>query len=103
MRESLTQTPNLAKTGPQHPRLTTLKLAPKPATAPTTTRPTPFLAYNPSPVAMAAAIKALNAKIRSNKYTDYFCSTRMCLLFACRGGYLPCGDIGRREEEEITG
>ncbi|KAJ4370551.1 pyruvate transporter mpc1 [Neocucurbitaria cava] len=24
---------------------------------------------------MAAAIKALNAKIRSNKYTDYFCST----------------------------
>jgi len=25
---------------------------------------------------MAAAIKALNAKIRSNKYTDYICSTR---------------------------
>jgi hypothetical protein len=25
---------------------------------------------------MAAAIKALNAKIRSNKYADYFCSTR---------------------------
>lgn len=25
---------------------------------------------------MAAAIKALNAKIRSNKYLDYFCSTR---------------------------
>jgi hypothetical protein len=25
---------------------------------------------------MAAAIKALNAKIRSNKYSDYFCSTR---------------------------
>ncbi|KAF3005704.1 pyruvate transporter mpc1 [Curvularia kusanoi] len=24
---------------------------------------------------MAAAIKALNAKIRSNKYTDYICST----------------------------
>ncbi|EAT88759.1 hypothetical protein SNOG_03554 [Parastagonospora nodorum SN15] len=24
---------------------------------------------------MAAAIKALNAKIRSNKYSDYFCST----------------------------
>ena len=24
---------------------------------------------------MAAAIKALNAKIRSNKYLDYFCST----------------------------
>ncbi|KAF1845649.1 uncharacterized protein K460DRAFT_366493 [Cucurbitaria berberidis CBS 394.84] len=28
---------------------------------------------------MAAAIKALNAKIRSNKYTDYFCSTRTFL------------------------
>ena len=26
---------------------------------------------------MAAAVKALNAKIRSNKYLDYFCSTRM--------------------------
>jgi hypothetical protein len=25
---------------------------------------------------MAAAVKALNAKIRSNKYLDYFCSTR---------------------------
>jgi hypothetical protein len=25
---------------------------------------------------MAAAIKALNAKIRANKYADYFCSTR---------------------------
>lgn len=25
---------------------------------------------------MAAAIKALNAKIRSNKYADYICSTR---------------------------
>jgi len=25
---------------------------------------------------MAAAIKALNAKIRSNPYTDYLCSTR---------------------------
>lgn len=25
---------------------------------------------------MAAAIKALNAKIRSNPVTDYFCSTR---------------------------
>ncbi|ORY00037.1 UPF0041 domain protein, partial [Clohesyomyces aquaticus] len=24
---------------------------------------------------MAAAVKALNAKIRSNKYLDYFCST----------------------------
>jgi len=28
---------------------------------------------------MAAAIKALNAKIRSNKYSDYFCSTRTFL------------------------
>lgn len=27
---------------------------------------------------MAAAIKAVNAKIRSNKVLDYFCSTRMC-------------------------
>lgn len=26
--------------------------------------------------AMAAAIKAINTKIRSNKYTDYICSTR---------------------------
>jgi hypothetical protein len=25
---------------------------------------------------MAAAIKALNAKIRSNPYSDYLCSTR---------------------------
>ena len=30
----------------------------------------------PEAVIMAAAIKALNAKIRSNPYTDYFCSTR---------------------------
>lgn len=29
---------------------------------------------------MAAAIKALNAKIRSNPYTDYLCSTRELLL-----------------------
>ncbi len=28
-------------------------------------------------LAMAAAIKAINAKIRSNKVLDYFCSTRM--------------------------
>jgi hypothetical protein len=33
---------------------------------------------------MAAAIKALNAKIRSNKYSDYFCSTRTFYLFGCR-------------------
>lgn len=31
---------------------------------------------------MAAAIKALNAKIRSNKYTDYFCSTRTFYPFS---------------------
>jgi hypothetical protein len=30
-----------------------------------------------TPLTMAAAVKALNAKIRSNKYLDYFCSTRM--------------------------
>jgi hypothetical protein len=29
---------------------------------------------------MAAAIKALNAKIRSNPYTDYLCSTRESIL-----------------------
>ena len=29
---------------------------------------------------MAAAIKAINAKIRSNKVLDYFCSTRKLLL-----------------------
>jgi hypothetical protein len=27
---------------------------------------------------MAAAIKAINAKIRSNKVLDYICSTRTC-------------------------
>lgn len=27
---------------------------------------------------MAAAVKALNAKIRSNPALDYFCSTREC-------------------------
>jgi hypothetical protein len=32
---------------------------------------------------MAAAIKALNAKIRSNKWTDYFCSTRTFLSGLC--------------------
>jgi hypothetical protein len=41
-------------------------------------------------VKMAAAIKALNAKIRSNKYTDYFCSTRtystLFLVGALRSG-----------------
>jgi hypothetical protein len=34
---------------------------------------------------MAAAIKALNAKIRSNPYSDYFCSTRT--LFAPGTGH----------------
>ena len=29
---------------------------------------------------MAAAIKAINAKIRSNKALDYFCSTRKFYL-----------------------
>lgn len=29
---------------------------------------------------MAAVIKAVNAKIRSNKVLDYVCSTRMCAL-----------------------
>jgi hypothetical protein len=46
----------------------------------------------PAPT-MAAAIKALNAKIRSNKYSDYFCSTRT---------FLP-GDVYQHrmaEEEE---
>jgi hypothetical protein len=28
---------------------------------------------------MAATIKAINARIRSNKVLDYFCSTRMSL------------------------
>ena len=29
-----------------------------------------------APVTMAATVKAINAKIRSNKVLDYFCSTR---------------------------
>lgn len=33
---------------------------------------------------MAAAVKALNAKIRSNKYTDYLCSTRTLALETAR-------------------
>lgn len=37
-----------------------------------------FSSYS-SPVRMAAAIKAINAKIRSNKVLDYFCSTRTLL------------------------
>jgi hypothetical protein len=32
-----------------------------------------------TPLKMAAAIKAINAKIRSNKVLDYFCSTRKLL------------------------
>lgn len=43
---------------------------------------------------MAAAIKALNAKIRSNKYTDYFCSTRTFYPDP-HAGYL------RKVEEEV--
>lgn len=27
---------------------------------------------------MAALVKSINARIRSNKYTDYICSTRTC-------------------------
>lgn len=38
---------------------------------------------------MAAAIKALNAKIRSNPVTDYFCSTRT---------FLPCRHPGHNLE-----
>jgi hypothetical protein len=36
---------------------------------------------------MAAAIKALNAKIRSNPVSDYFCSTREYLTIESP---LPC-------------
>ena len=35
-----------------------------------------FLESTPATVTMAAAIKAINAKIRSNKVLDYVCSTR---------------------------
>lgn len=42
--------------------------------------------HPPRPHTMAAAIKALNAKIRSNKYTDYICSTRTCLPCGCWTG-----------------
>jgi hypothetical protein len=40
---------------------------------------------------MVAAIKALNAKIRSNKYLDYFCSTRM---YNSGPGALCFGELG---------
>jgi hypothetical protein len=41
-----------------------------------------------TPLNMAAAVKALNAKIRSNPTLDYFCSTRTFrnLLRACQLG-----------------
>lgn len=50
----------------------------------TTTSVSPFCcchraqstATTPHTVKMAAFIKAINAKIRSNKYSDYICSTR---------------------------
>jgi hypothetical protein len=35
--------------------------------------------FNTTTTTMAAAIKAINAKIRSNKVLDYVCSTRMSL------------------------
>lgn len=38
-----------------------------------------YSSSTPTLVTMAAAIKALNAKIRSNKVLDYVFSTRMCL------------------------
>ena len=38
--------------------------------------PLRLLSQSPSHTKMAAAIKALNAKIRSNPVSDYFCSTR---------------------------
>lgn len=41
-----------------------------------------------SPVNMAAAIKAINAKIRSNKVLDYVCSTRKCNPKPCHGSLL---------------
>ena len=37
---------------------------------------------------MAAAIKAINARIRANPVTDYFCSTRKSL--SSRHGYSRC-------------
>jgi hypothetical protein len=43
---------------------------------PTATRFPSLSRHTVNSPTMAAAIKALNAKIRSNKYTDYFCSTR---------------------------
>jgi hypothetical protein len=48
---------------------------------------------------MAAAIKALNAKIRSNKYLDYFCSTRTLsfpfeqnIFIILRNAFWDCSD-----------
>ncbi|EIT78356.1 hypothetical protein AO1008_09216 [Aspergillus oryzae 100-8] len=47
---------------------------------------------------MAAAIKAINAKIRSNKVLDYVCSTRKCNPKPCHGyRYLNYWNWGGRE------
>jgi len=53
---------------------------------------------------MAAAIKALNAKIRSNKYTDYFCSTHFWGPASNFG--IPIAavmDIANKDPEIISG
>jgi len=53
---------------------------------------------------MAAAIKAINAKIRSNKYTDYFCSTHFWGPASNFG--IPIAavmDITGKEPEVISG
>ncbi|KAA8905754.1 hypothetical protein FN846DRAFT_734063 [Sphaerosporella brunnea] len=53
---------------------------------------------------MAAAIKALNAKIRSNKYLDYFCSTHFWGPASNFG--IPIAavmDITQKDPEVISG
>ncbi|TGZ84885.1 UPF0041-domain-containing protein [Ascodesmis nigricans] len=53
---------------------------------------------------MAAAIKALNAKIRANKYLDYFCSTHFWGPASNFG--IPIAavlDITRKDPEVISG
>ncbi|CCX09652.1 mitochondrial pyruvate carrier [Pyronema domesticum] len=53
---------------------------------------------------MAAVFKALNAKIRSNKYTDYFCSTHFWGPASNFG--IPVAavlDISRKEPDVISG
>jgi hypothetical protein len=44
---------------------------------------------------MAAAIKALNAKIRSNKVADYVCSTRTFTTSDMFPAALPGPEIGQ--------